>query len=48
MHTVVIDTNLWQPSVDLDLSILVLTAFAVVITFVMAGVIILKYRKKKA
>jgi len=48
MHTVVLDTNLWQPSVDLDLSVLVLIAFAVVIALVVAGVIVLKYRKKKA
>jgi len=47
VHTVVLDTNLWQPSVDLTLSILVLTASAVVITLVVAGVIVLKYRKKK-
>jgi hypothetical protein len=47
MHTVVLDTNLWQPSKDLDLSVLVLIAFAVVIAVVVAGVIVLKYRKKK-
>src|SRR5665647_1942949 len=48
MHTIVEGTNLWQSSRSLDLSVLVLIAFAVIIAFVGAGIIVVKYRKKKA
>jgi cell division protein FtsN len=48
MHTIVEGTNLWQSSRSLDLSVLVLIAFAVIISFVGAGIIVVKYRKKKA
>jgi hypothetical protein len=48
MHTVVLDTNLWQSSVDLDLSVWVLIAFVVIIGLVIAGLIVLKYGKKKS
>jgi hypothetical protein len=46
MHTVVIDTNLWQPSVDLNLYVFVLIALGVVIALVVARIFVLKYRKK--
>jgi hypothetical protein len=48
MYTIVEGTNLWQSSRSLDLSVLVLIAFAVIISFVGAGIIVVKYRKKKA
>ena len=48
MHTIVLDTNLWQPTVDLDLTVLILITFVVVIALIATGVIVLKYRKKKA
>ena len=47
IHTVVIDTNLWQPSEGFNLSLLVLIALGVAISLVMVGIIILKYRRKK-
>ena len=48
MHTIVLDTNLWQPTVDLDLTVLILITFVAVIALITTGVIVLKYRKKKA
>ena len=48
MHTIVEGTNLWQSSRSLDLSVLVLIAFAIIIAFVGAGIIVVKYRNKKA
>lgn len=47
MHTIVVGTNLWKPSEGLKLSVLVPIAFGVAITLVLAGIIIVKYRKKK-
>ena len=47
MHTIILDTNLWQSSVNLGLSALVLIAFTAVIALVVASVIVLKYGKKK-
>ena len=48
MHTIVLDTNLWQTSQGLNPFILVLIAFGLVIALVVAGVMVLKHRKKKA
>jgi hypothetical protein len=48
MHTIVLDTNLWQPTVNLDLTVLILITFVVVIELIATGVIVLKHRKKKA
>jgi hypothetical protein len=47
MHTIILDTNLWQSSVNLGLSALVLIAFTAVIALVVASIIVLKYGKKK-
>lgn len=48
MHTVVLNTNLWQSFVDSGPYVLVLIAFVAIIALVAAGIIVLKYRKKKA
>jgi hypothetical protein len=48
MHTIVSDTNLWQSAQGLNQPILVLIAFTIVIAFVVAGIIVIRYRKKKA
>jgi hypothetical protein len=48
MHTIVLDTNLWQPTMNLDLTVLILITFVVVIELIATGVIVLKHRKKKA
>jgi hypothetical protein len=48
MHTVVLNTNLWQPSGDSGSYVLVLIAFVAIIALVAAGINAMKYRKKKA
>ncbi|MCL5949535.1 MAG: hypothetical protein M1490_03550 [Candidatus Bathyarchaeota archaeon] len=47
MHTLVEDTNMWQPTQELDVSVLLLVAVVVVIAIVAAVLLILRYRKKK-
>jgi hypothetical protein len=45
MHTIIVGTNLWQPSEDLESFFLVIIAFSTLITLVV--IMILKYRQKK-
>jgi len=48
MHTVVLNTNLWQSSGDSGPYVLALFVFAATIALISAGIIAMKYRKKKA
>jgi hypothetical protein len=47
MHTVVKDTNMWQPSGGLDVTVLVLVVVVVVIVVVAVVMVALRFRKKK-
>jgi hypothetical protein len=46
MHTVVIDTNLWQPSRGLDTALIFLIGVALVIVIVVVGIVAVMLRKK--
>jgi hypothetical protein len=47
MHTIVEDTNMWQPTQELDVTVLLLVAAIVVITIMAIALLALTYRKKK-
>jgi hypothetical protein len=47
MHTIVKDTNLWQPSRGLDAALLLLVGVTLVIIIVVVGIVTVKLRKKK-
>jgi hypothetical protein len=47
MHTIVEDTNMWQPSQGLDVTALLLVVVIVVIAIVAVVMVALRYRKKK-
>ena len=47
MHTVVIDTNLWQPSRGLDSALILLIGVTLVIVIVVVGIVAVMLRTKK-
>jgi len=47
MHTIVEDTNMWQPTQELDMTSLLLISVAGIITLIAIALLTLKYRKKK-
>ena len=47
MHTIVEDTNMWQPSHGLDLPILLLAAAIILVVIAALAVFAIRYRKKK-
>ena len=47
MHTVVIDTNLWQPSRGLDTALILLIGVTLVIVIVVVGIVAVMLRKKR-
>jgi hypothetical protein len=47
MHTIVEDTNMWQPTQELDMTSLLLISVAGIIALIAIALLALKYRKKK-
>jgi hypothetical protein len=47
MHTIVKDTNMWQPPPGLDVTVLALIVVVVVIVVVAVVMVVLRFRKKK-
>ena len=47
MHTIVVDTNIWQPSQGLDMTTVLLVAVTVLIVIVAIILVAVRYRKRK-
>jgi hypothetical protein len=47
MHTIIEDTNMWQPSQEMDVRVLLLVAIVVTIAIIAIALLAYRYRKKK-